>query len=143
MQSIFCGYSIEPFSHLVRLNTCQITVQSDSSPCLARLCYPGSCDRFPDVNSTINFQNTSDVVTATNDLGSSIYHIPWSTMVNTTRTQWTFWIDRTGLTMQHGIVVLLALLNMFLTSMTVLSVIKSVRYANMIAGRKAYRYTLL
>ena len=82
-------------------------------------------------------------MTATNELGSSIYRIPWSAMVNTTHTQWTFWISTTGLTMQHSIVVLLALLNVLLTSMTVLSVIKSVRYANMIAGRKAYRYTLL
>ena len=128
---------------LVNSDMCEVTVQSVAGVCLGRLCYYGKCDYFSSLaNLTIDHQMQKNT-TVFQTFQSSLSYIPWSSAVQSSYTQWKFWITRSGLTMRRMIVIILSVLNIFLTLLTLSIVIKSIKHANLMSGRKAYRYTLL
>ncbi|CAF3331251.1 unnamed protein product [Rotaria sp. Silwood1] len=124
-------------------NTCQVTVRSSTDICLGRLCYSGECDHFVLLTNLTDENKIKNNTTIMNTTRSSFSYTSWSSLVNTTRTKWSSWIDKTGLTMRHTILIILLIANISLTFMALIVVIKSIRHANMIANRKSYRYTLL
>ncbi len=115
------------FIYLASINLCQVTVHTSTGDCLGRICYSGACDQF---SSLAN--KTKNTTTLMNQLQSSFASIPWF-----------LWIDKTGLTVRHTIIIILLIVNISLTLMTLIVVMKSIRQANIIAEDKAYRYTLL
>ncbi len=120
------------FVCLASSNICQVTVQSSTGICLGRLCYSGECDNFTLLANTTYDQKIKNKTTIMNLIHSSFSNILWSS-----------WTDKTGLTIRHTILILLFITNISLTCLALIKVIKSIRHANMIAGDKTYRYTLL
>jgi len=56
---------------------------------------------------------------------------------------WPSWIDKIRLTIRDTILIILFIVNISLTLLTIIVVIKSIRHANVIADDRSYRYTLL
>lgn len=111
---------------LVYLNTCQVTVQSFTGVCFGRLCYSGECDEFLSLMNTTSYQKIK------NKIFSSI---PWSSFTHSRQIKWPLWIDK-------NILILLLIVNLFLTLITLFIIIKSIRHAKILAERKSHRYSL-
>ncbi len=114
---------------------CQVSVQSSTGVCRGRLCYPDECEKFTsvsDISHDSEVKNTTKSIM--NQLGSSFASI---------QTQWSSLVGKTGLTARHAIITILLIVNISLTSMTLIIVIKSIRQAKIIAEERSYRYTLL
>jgi hypothetical protein len=124
-------------------NTCQVTVQSSSGICLSRLCYIGECYNFSLLANSTRDYKYNNKTTIMNKTHLSDYYIPWTSIVNSTQTKWTSWMDRNRSKIRHTILIILSIASISLTFMTLIVVIKSIRHANMLADRKSYRYTLL
>ena len=78
-----------------------------------------------------------------NTIRSSFGAMAWSTLVNSTQTKLTSWVDTASPKFRPAALILLLIVGLALTCATLLLVMKSLRYATVIAGRRAYRYTLL
>lgn len=131
------------FISLVSSNPCQITVQSSTGICLGRLCYSGTCDNFKLLANKTHDSKIKNKTTIMNQIHSSLSHIPWSSVVNSTQTEWSLLINKTGITIRDIILILLFIINISLTLIALVIVIKSIRHANIIADDRSYRYTLL
>jgi hypothetical protein len=118
------------FVSLVSSNICQVTVQSSSGICLGRLCYSGECDNF--ILLANNSYDYNNMTTIMNEIRSSFSDISWPS-----------WIDKIRLTIRDTILIILFIVNISLTLLTIIVVIKSIRHANVIADDRSYRYTLL
>lgn len=122
---------------------CQVTVKSLAGDCLSRFCYSNRCDQLTFlVNKTYDKQQ-NQMKTIINRIGSSFSNMHWSSLLNTTETKFFSFIDQTGLTQRHRLLILLVCLNILLTFMTLIIVIKSIQQANNIAEDKSHRYALL
>lgn len=128
---------------LASSNICQVTVQSSTGICLGRLCYSDKCENFALLANITHDYNIKNKTTIMNQISSSFPYIRWSSLVNSTQTKWTSWIDKTGLTIHDTIIIILFITNISLTFVALIVVIKSIRHANIIANEKSYRYTLL
>ncbi|CAF0930603.1 unnamed protein product [Rotaria sordida] len=124
-------------------NTCQVTVRSSTNICLGHLCYSGECDHFVLLTNLTDENEVKDSTTIMNTFRSPLSYIPWSSLFNKTQTKWSSWIDESGLSIRHTILIILFIANISLTFMTLIVIIKSIRHASAIANRKSYRYTLL
>jgi hypothetical protein len=122
---------------------CQVTVQSSKGICLGRLCYSDECNKFTLLANATHDHQIKNKTTIINPIHSSFSSISWSSLVNSTQTKWTAWLDTTGLTIHDIILIILLILNISLTFVSLIFVIKSIRHANIIADKKCYRYTLL
>ncbi|CAF1079380.1 unnamed protein product [Adineta steineri] len=125
------------------LNTCQITVRSSTNICVGRFCYSGKCDTFSFLANMIHDDKIENKTTIMDTIHASSGYIPWSSIINSTRTKWTSWIDETSIRIRPIILIILFIISISLTFMTLIVVIKSMRHANIISNRKSYRYTLL
>lgn len=128
---------------LASSHLCQVTVHTIEGNCLGHLCYADECDKFisfiiPIANSTMKNKTTF-----INQLRSSFTSISWSSFVNKTQTQWSTWFDQTDLNIRHTIIIILFIVNISLTLLALLFVIKSIRRANLVAEERPYHYTLL
>lgn len=122
---------------------CQVTIKSLEGDCLSRFCYSNRCDQFTFlVNKTYDKQQ-NQTKTIINRIRSSFSNVHWSSLLNTTETKFFSFIDQTSLTQRHRFLILLVSLNILLTFMTLIIVIKSIRQANHIAEDKSDRYALL
>jgi len=131
------------FVSLASSNICQVTVQSSNSICLGRLCYSGECNNFALLaNHTHHYKNKNET-TIMHEIRSSFSDISWPSLVNSTQTNWTLWIDKTGLTIRYTILIILSIVSISLTLMTLIIVIKSIRHAYVVGDERSYRYTLL
>ena len=126
--------------YLESTNVCQISVQSSTGVCLGRLCYPDECEKFTSIPDSQVKNTTKSIM---NQLSSSFASIPWSSLINSTETKLSSLVGQTGLTLRHVLITTLLIVNISLTSMTLIIVIKSIRQANMFAENRSYRYTLL
>lgn len=95
-----------------RSQVCQITSQTTSGMCLGRFCYSGECAEYDIHPST------------------------------TVEIYWPLWIDRSYLPIRYSILILLLIVNVFLTLLLLIFVIRSIRKAQTIAARKLRRYSL-
>lgn len=118
-------------------------MESSTGICLGRLCYSGTCSNFTLLaNKTHNF-NIKNKTTLINELHSSFSYIPWTSLVNSTKTKWSSWINNPTLTIRQIILVVLFIINISLTFIALVIVFKSIRHANIISNDRSYRYTLL
>ena len=123
--------------------TCQVTVQSRKNICLGHLCYSDDCSNVALLTDTTHHFIIKNKTTTASEIHSSHTHLSLSSLVNVIKTKWASWIDKIGLTIRHTVLIILFIINISLTLMALVVVLKSVRHANIVADRKSYRYTLL
>ena len=140
-----CNYSCCTTHHNYNTSTdqCQVSVQTSGGACLGRLCYLGSCENYSRLANLTRDEKMLNSTSMINTLRSSFAYIPWSSLMNRTQTKWRSWIDQTGFTLRRSALIILSVLNLLLTSITLVAVFKSIKHANVMAGKKSYRYTLL
>ena len=78
-----------------------------------------------------------------NQLRSSFTSMSWSSFVNKTQSTWSSWLDQTDPNILHTLIIILFIVNISLTLLALLFVVKSIRRAKLVAEERPYHYTLL
>ena len=78
-----------------------------------------------------------------NQLRSSFTSMSWSSFVNKTQSTWSSWLDQTDPNILHTLIIILFIVNISLTLLALLFVVKSIQRAKLVAEERPYHYTLL
>lgn len=128
---------------LANFDICSATIRSLDDTCIAQTCYFGTCEEYVldnNITKSIQKNNSENVLSR---LRSSFAQMNWTSIVSSGRTRIESLINRLEITRRCFILIILLIVNITLTMIGLSVVLKSIKQAKHIAGRKSYRYTLL